>query len=173
MPDYASRRHCSICKLPLGNGSQTVAEVSALYPDRRHENCTLLIEDFTSSVAGFIVNLIANSQRSAKERGVEWKLGDHDAAFAYLLDLYKRQQGRCAISGREFKIARLTGYDFNLAPSLDRIYSDRAYEVGNVRFVLRCLNYGKSNLPPEEFVAIICDAADLARRGSAQLTSAD
>lgn len=67
----------------------------------------------------------------------------------YLLDLYKKQEGKCAISGVDMTyIAGVGRVLTNI--SIDRIDSSLGYVKGNVQFVCDVVNRMKSDLSTEQ-----------------------
>jgi hypothetical protein len=64
--------------------------------------------------------------------------------MSYLLALFYKQKGRCAITGRKLSLAPAEGGKAHPnAISLDRIDSNRPHVVGNVRFVIFQANLAK------------------------------
>ena len=100
----------------------------------------------------FIGRHFRSYKSSAKKRGIYFNL---DKKF--LIDLYKFQNGLCALSDEKmtFEIGkgRITKLPGNI--SLDRINSKRGYIKGNVRFVCTILNNLKWELDNEIFIKMI------------------
>jgi hypothetical protein len=68
----------------------------------------------------------------------------HDLAAGYGEQLFWQQGGLCAISGLPFSLTEFAGVlvKHPLAPSLDRISSQRGYTTDNVRLVCIAVNFG-------------------------------
>jgi len=63
-----------------------------------------------------------------------------DLTLDYLVELWVRQGGACAVSGLRFQHSRSKWIRNPYAPSLDRIEPKAGYVEGNVRFVLDAVN---------------------------------
>ncbi len=103
-----------------------------------------------SSLAGadtpykFFSNLCSGAKRRCKHTGLEYAL-DKDA----LLEMYKEQRGRCALSGRIMTIIWGKG----LVPSnmsLDRIDNDKGYTMDNIRLTCRASNWMRNEMSDED-----------------------
>lgn len=68
----------------------------------------------------------------------------------YLLELYDRQQGLCALSG--IKLTLATGKMSPTSLSVDRIDNSKGYIPGNVRLVCVAINAFKSTMSDEEML---------------------
>lgn len=74
-----------------------------------------------------------------------------DLEISFLLDLYKKQKGLCAISGVPMTYTCGKGVvDTNI--SIDRIDSDQGYEEGNIQLVCRRVNLMKLNKNKEDLL---------------------
>lgn len=59
----------------------------------------------------------------------------------FLVELWDQQNGKCAVSGREFDLSRPTETTvIATAPSLDRIVPKQGYTKGNIRLVCYQVN---------------------------------
>jgi hypothetical protein len=90
----------------------------------------------------YLTNLVSTSKSKSRSRGFT----DYEVTAEYLIDLWQRQEGRCAISG-----VVLTHHndgsgakDFNA--SIDRIDSQQGYIPGNVQLVALRVNLLKQSL---------------------------
>lgn len=71
----------------------------------------------------------------------------------YLWDLFLRQNKKCALSGIDLKFdSKQTCRDGNA--SLDRIKSDRGYEIGNVQWIHKDINWMKLDFDQDYFLNI-------------------
>lgn len=78
---------------------------------------------------------------------------DRDLSLDFLLSLYEKQKGLCAISG--LPMTHISGQGkqaFNI--SIDRIDSSRNYEEDNVQLVCCALNIMKSDFIEQDFIKI-------------------
>jgi hypothetical protein len=76
------------------------------------------------------------------------------AAQEYSLDLMKKQEGRCALTGLKMLLDDEPG-DEQCRCSLDRIDSSRHYEPGNLQVVCKFVNQWKGAMVNEEFKRLI------------------
>lgn len=91
--------------------------------------------------------LIHKWQKNAKARNIEWHL-----SYSELDKLWERQNGRCALTGRELiPLSRATKM---VIASLDRIDSNKSYTVDNVQLVTGMINIMKNILNNEEFIVL-------------------
>lgn len=74
----------------------------------------------------------------------------HTLALADIVRLWKRQGGKCALTGRTLR-CDLLGTDAPEMPSLDRIDSRKGYHAGNVHLVCWAVNLMKSDMSLEDF----------------------
>ena len=89
-----------------------------------------------------ICSLLSNSRHNKK-----W---DYDLSLEFAMELYDKQEGKCALSGESLE---LTGdrYLSNMI-SIDRIDSSRGYLEDNVQFVCVKYNMMKAHASMEDFV---------------------
>jgi hypothetical protein len=80
--------------------------------------------------------------------------GSEKAAQDYSLELMKKQQGRCALTGLQMLLDDEPG-DEQCRYSLDRIDSSKHYEPENLQLVCRFANLWKSASDNEEFKRLI------------------
>lgn len=88
------------------------------------------------------------TKTKAISRGKSWSL-----TIDFLNDLYVRQEKKCAISKQEIVMPSYAIQYSNVA-SLDRIDSKQGYEVGNVQWVDRRVNFMKQQQSQEDFIAM-------------------
>lgn len=69
----------------------------------------------------------------------------------YLIELWEKQEGRCAITGDQMQLAS-SGKHNPMKVSMDQIIPRGGYVRGNVQLVCMYANYMKRNLPMEKFV---------------------
>jgi hypothetical protein len=64
----------------------------------------------------------------------------------YLMEIYKQQDGRCAITGLEL----VTEFGNMCAASIDRIDSSKGHVKGNIQIVCAAVNLAKKHHPNEK-----------------------
>jgi len=101
----------------------------------------------------------ANERIRAQQRSTQCKKlpGEVTITLQHLLELWDRQQGRCALSGTKMTITRSEDEMKNGGPcmdrvSIDRIDSDENYIVGNVQLVAHKINFMKGQMRDDDFV---------------------
>lgn len=87
----------------------------------------------------------SNLKNGANQRGIEFEIAIED-----VWQLYLRQEKKCALTGREIKFesARVK------SASLDRIDASKGYELSNVQWLHKDVNYAKQSLSNEEFIEL-------------------
>lgn len=120
----------------------TVHRRSKYYPQQYAKN--------SSSPEIFISRLLATNKRYAK------------VSVDYLMSLYNKQHGRCALSGREMTYIR--GYGrISTNISIDRIDSSKDYMEGNVQLVCARVNLMKGQFRQDDFVELCKDIAEYSK----------
>ena len=92
--------------------------------------------------------LFRDIQYKAKSRNLFFNL-----SIEFLNQLYKKQNGKCAISGIDIEFENGNHYPSNPC-SLDRIDSTIGYIENNVQWVDRKINYMKHQSPNQDFIEI-------------------
>ena len=77
-----------------------------------------------------------------------------DLSFDFLMELWERQGGKCAISGLQMTHTCRPEDPHAHNVSLDRIDSNINYRTSNVHFVCVIINTMKWNLPMSDFVSL-------------------
>lgn len=107
--------------------------------------------------------MIKTSQQTALQSGQEilsvtkdkrFLFPSEAAAQEYALDLMKKQEGRCALTGLTMLLDGEPGDD-QCRYSLDRIDSSKHYESGNLQVVCKFANLWKGAMQNEEFKRLI------------------
>ena len=88
---------------------------------------------------------LKDSKSNAKGR--TGPAGRHTIGINYLIKLFIKSKGRCALSGRAFDYIKKSEDN----ASLDRIDSSKGYIYGNLQFVTKRVNLGKRNQSDPEF----------------------
>ena len=98
----------------------------------------------------------SNIRNNAKIRGIEFGV-----TIEELWNLYQRQNGRCALSGREIGFVHCKRGN----ASLDRIKSTEPYVIDNLWWVHKDVNLAKQSLTVEEFISLCNDVSEHALEG--------
>lgn len=101
---------------------------------------------------GRLRNLQTSSKTTAKSRGWEY-----DLDYAQLVELFRGQGGRCALTGDELIPERFNSNTF----SIDRIDSSKGYVMNNIQFVTKDVNIAKNKMNMNDFVNLCRKVADL------------
>ncbi len=93
--------------------------------------------------------LFRRMKAGARRRKIPFKLTQ-----AYIRELYRRQDGQCALTGEPLVLARTshTHAAGKTTASLDRRDSSKGYVVGNVQWVHKTVNQMKWDQPEAEFI---------------------
>lgn len=96
---------------------------------------------YSQSIEIYLQRMLASSRRRAKTKGAP-----NDLTLDQLLDLWHKQDGRCALSGiaMTYEITNGTNNAYNA--SLDRIRPGLAYTLKNVQLVTARANWIKGDL---------------------------
>ncbi len=128
--------------------------------DRREKYRQSAYENAMEDIGPWLsITIIKDSSKRARNNGWEYNL-DRE----YLVKLWKKQQGRCAVSGIE--MATESGTRENKNPyraSLDRIDNSKGYVKGNVRFTTHWVNNAKSTWPETIFEDFITNISKMRR----------
>jgi hypothetical protein len=85
-------------------------------------------------------------KKGAKDRGLSFLI-----TLQEIWDLFKKQNGKCALSGIELKFnSERKMHDGNA--SLDRINSEIGYIISNVQWVDKTINMSKQQMNNEQFI---------------------
>ena len=93
---------------------------------------------------------VSRTYWNAIRKGAATRNIPFEISIEYVWDLYKKQRGRCALSGVPIPMAK-TRRDHVVA-SLDRKNSSRGYTSDNVQWVHKTINRMKLDAPMSEFV---------------------
>lgn len=146
---------CAICghKMYVNiNRKSTLRSVRCM----KCKNSKILLDDGSVNVPYIIKYYFHNLTKNLIRRNKVSQL-DFNITPEYLIELYHRQLGRCAISGM-----RLVNHEIKLADlvlSLDRIDSNQGYIKGNVQWVHKDINMMKQSFSNDRFIGICCMVA--------------
>lgn len=96
------------------------------------------------------MSMIRARLREARTRCNKFKLPVPDFDDLYLYDLYKSQEGKCALLGYDMVVER----KHPLCPSLDQIEPRKGYARGNVQWVTWIANRAKGDLSTDDFYSM-------------------
>ena len=88
---------------------------------------------------------------------------DFNIDIEYLMEIYEKQNGKCALSGWDLEFTRGGNFAGNKNPkgcTLDRIDNSLGYVKGNIQLACTLLNYKKSDMLDAEFRAMCKDVSD-------------
>jgi hypothetical protein len=95
-----------------------------------------------------LASAVSNRLTDAKGRIKKYKQPPTDLTKSFLVELFKKQGGCCAISGEKLSIKQ---HQLN-ALSLDKINSNRAYTQDNVQWLSWKVNRAKGEMDMKEFL---------------------
>lgn len=98
-----------------------------------------------------ISHKLQQSKRNAKAKGLEY-----DLTLEFMRDLWAKQEGLCALSGRPLGNIG-DGYD---SPSIDRIDNSKGYLKNNVHWLLWRVNEMKKDMDLKEFLKLCKDCVN-------------
>lgn len=96
----------------------------------------------------FLVSAISERLTQAKDRAKKYDQPEPDIDRDYLYQLFKDQQGRCALSGVIMKIEK----GAVTCLSLDKIKPEQGYIKGNVQWVAWAVNRAKGDMEEDVFL---------------------
>lgn len=98
-------------------------------------------------------------QNSALNRKIYFNL-----SIEYCWNLFVLQNENCAISGRKLYFAEKYSDYINATASLDRIDSSKGYEINNVQWVHKDINYMKQEFSQEYFINTCGEISDYQKK---------
>jgi len=88
-------------------------------------------------------------KRGASERGISFNLTIEDA-----WDLFLKQERKCALTGIPIVFNKTFNGQTSKTASLDRIDSTKGYDISNVQWIHKKINFFKGNMNNLLFIAI-------------------
>lgn len=134
------------------SGKQNAKQLISFADDRELHRKAILAGKGKNIKYFGIDKTMAEHLRRCRQRNKECTI-----TLEHLSDIWKQQQGRCAISNIPLD---LTATDYIQMLSVDRIDSSKGYIIGNVHFVSCALNLAKSTMPinrMHDLLALICN----------------
>ena len=113
----------------------------------------LLNELKSNNLRVYLADVLKTSKQSAKKRNIDC----HELDVDFLVELYNKQNGKCAISG--IPMTHIAGQ--GIIPtniSMDRIDNSVGYKKDNVQLTCRFINHAKMNMSMEEFKKLLRQA---------------
>lgn len=172
--DITRKRFCSwAC---AGNASKLARKQHVVPTERRCARCdqTFWGERGLKYCGVKCRGSAASAALEKRRESIEWRLaklcsrpGRDNLSGAYLVNLYRLQQGRCAITGAMMTWASGAGH-VSTNVSIDRIRPKGRYEPGNVRLVCHVVNLMRRDMPDEEFVGWCRAVVNGSQAGSPQ-----
>lgn len=95
-----------------------------------------------------LVSAICARLNEAKQRIRKFSKVETNLTIEYLYDLFKQQEGKCAMTGEKLEISK--GSPVSL--SLDQIEPNKGYLVGNVQWLAWAVNRAKGDLDSDTFI---------------------
>lgn len=98
-----------------------------------------------STIEGYFKQILSNIYNANRGK----RFGDPDITLEQLINLYHKQDGKCAISGIIMELGdKRNGRGGNpFALSIDRIDSFKPYTIDNIELVIIAVNYFKGKYP--------------------------
>lgn len=108
---------------------------------------------YNNTIKGRLIKTMKAAHSRAKINNLTYNL-DTD----FLLELWVKQNGKCALTKIEFELINKTNFISNpFAPSIDKINPKQGYTKNNVRLVCVAVNYALNEFG-EEIFKQICQA---------------
>lgn len=101
-------------------------------------------KDYRRTVEGFIHIRLSKTKHRSIKANIEYNL-----IFKYMLDLWNRQEGLCALTGIPMTIKVGEGRK-HTAASIDKIEPEKGYVMGNVRFICQAVNMMRQDFTDQE-----------------------
>lgn len=93
----------------------------------------------TTPIEECYVEFLNVLRKNANSRATKKQIA-YDADLLFLIDLYNKQDGKCALTGLPFNLDRRGGTKRVFAPSIDRLDCKGGYTKDNVRLVCLIVN---------------------------------
>ena len=107
----------------------------------------------TNNVRNYLSDVLKTSKQMSKKR----KINNYELDIDFLVNLFEKQEGKCAISG--LKMTHIAGQ--GCVPtniSIDRINNNLGYTKNNVQLTCRFINQAKMGMSMTEFKDILFKA---------------
>ena len=134
-----------------GNRGGLCRECKDCQRERYYEQRNKLFEDDNLALRYKLQQALKGTRRRSKEKNIY-----NDLTLDYLMYLWEKQHGKCALTGIQMTYKFYEGR-VNTNLSVDRIDSTKGYSKDNVQLVCMAANQMKNDLSIEEFVEM-CEA---------------
>jgi hypothetical protein len=131
------------------------------YKDNKEKRCKKCNKEnnksrrYAMNKQQYVKSILNSSKRTANKRKSKGRenCGNHTITIDDIFELYDKQNGKCALSGRtlEFKVV-----DEN-SLSIDRIDSTKGYTIDNIQLTTFIANQAKNNLSNKDFFYLCKD----------------
>lgn len=141
---------------PIGRHRQYLCRCSCGLTDNRVRAADLVLNKSTrcTRCSGFLgIDDLSGTYISTIKKRARNKGRDYDISVEYLLDLFIKQDSKCALSGESITLHRnyTKGNREKQTASIDRIDSSKGYIEGNIQWVHKDINLMKNNLDENYF----------------------
>ena len=134
-----------------GNRGGLCRECKDCQRKRYYEQRNKLFEDDNVALRYKLQQALKGTRRRSKEKNIY-----NDLTLDYLMYLWEKQSGKCALTGMQMTYKFYEGR-VNTNLSVDRIDSTKGYSKDNVQLVCMAANQMKNDLPMTEFIEM-CEA---------------
>lgn len=149
-----TEKKCCMCKesLPSSKFHRSRHNISGLQNNCKECQHIKMVNYYKKGgVAVFIKRIFREVRHNAKKRNIKV-----DITFEDLLELYKKQEGKCALTGIKMTYEAYksrNGREINKHNiSIDRIDSNGHYELNNIQLVTTIINHMKWDLKQDDFI---------------------
>lgn len=105
-------------------------------------------KDYRITIKGRLVSIFNGAKKRARLKKLVFEITPED-----LIELYYKQNGRCAITNLEMSLVSANRKISNpFIVSLDRVDSFKGYTKDNIQFICNQVNRMKSNLTMQDFI---------------------
>ena len=129
-----------------GNRGGLCRECKDCQRKRYYEQRNKLFEDNELALKYKLQQALKGTRRRSKEKNIY-----NDLTLDYLMYLWEKQDGKCALTGMQMTYKFYEGR-VNTNLSVDRIDSTKGYSKDNVQLVCMAANQMKNDLSMEEFI---------------------
>ena len=153
--DGKKKRMCKVCDNKNKHAyylkhRDKIINQTHLWYQQNKQTRKVVTKNYQKTTKGRLVQLM----RQAKNRSIKNNL-PYDLNIKLLLDLWKKQSGRCALTNIDFILKRTESYNSEpFAPSIDKINPKLGYTIDNIRLVCVAVNYALNEFGEDIFKQI-------------------